>query len=343
MECNRKDQILRLSSDQKRSLKTIAEKIFENNKGLLATDESPGTLGKKLKALGMENSEENRKDFRNCFYNTSNMENYISGVIMNEEAFDQVDSKGCSFTEILLSKGILAGLKVDKGLMEFGKEEFISVGIEDLENRLKEKKYKNAHFTKWRSFFVISPEKLPTDECIDKNCLILTKYAFISQENGRVPVIEPEISFKGCYTAEEMIYTAKKIYSTLFKYLNEFNIYIPGAILKVSFIMPGQDSSEKIKLEEIARLNHSVFSDSIPPSIAGIVFLSGGHNTSESFKLLSAVKKHSSIFRISFSFARALTNDPLEIWRGSDMNLEKARKRLSENLEECLKANKGEI
>ena len=340
---NEKCELPVLSEEVKLKLKKIANQVFLNNKGLLATDESESTLGKKLLQLGIKNDINNRTNFRKCFYDVQGIEKYISGIILNEEAFDQLDTKDTSFPDMIESKGILVGLKVDKGLMSFEKNEFFSVGIDDLNNRLKENKYKNVSFVKWRSLFKVIPGSLPTDECIEKNCLNLCRYAVISQNNGIVPIIEPEISYEGNYSIQEMQMVAKKIYSTLFKYLNTFNAYIPGIILKVSFITSSNDCKNQVSLDEIGKLNIEILMDTIPPAVAGIVYLSGGHSSQDSFKILSAIQKYKSIHSLSFSFARALTNDSLEIWKGKEENLDIARKVFIQRLEECLKANKGKF
>lgn len=333
---------LNIREEEKRKLETIAKKVFANCKGLLANDERDSTIESKFAPLGMENTPETRRTFRECLYCVDRIENYISGVILNEEAFGQCDSNGVLLTENLLKKGILLGLKVDKGLMSFGNGEQLSVGIDDLNNRIQEEKYKEVSFTKWRSFFKISVGTLPSDSCIEKNCIALSKFALICQKNGKVPIVEPEISYDGEHSIQEMAYIAKKVYSTLFKWMNTFNLFIPGVILKLSFITCGKNSNEHFKdLEEIGKINNKVISESIPSAIAGIVFLSGGHMSSESIDLLTAIQKHkiNRDIPLSFSFGRALTSESLNTWKGKDSNKDKARSALIEAIKNSNKAN----
>lgn len=336
------EEILKLSTDEKIHLGMKTKKILESNKGILAADERPSTLERKFISQGIANTVENRIAFRDCIFSAPEIEKYIGGAILNEETFDQHNSEGVLLIEHLISKNIEIGVKLDKGLTDFGNTEKISVGLEDLENRIREDKFKNATFCKWRSFFNIT-DKLPTDQCIEKNCIVLCKYALICQKNGRVPILEPEINHDGYYSPEEMYCVAKKIYSTLFLWANRLNLYIPGLILKCSFITEGKRYKPVENQSDLGEINVAAISESIPSAIGGIVYLSGGHSTARSFELLSKVKKCNKFKNLifSFSFCRALTACALEAWKGKDENLEIVQRRFLETVKECGCANKG--
>lgn len=338
-----KDYLI-LSGGQKLELARVAKKILSKNKGILAADERVSSLGRKFAHFGMENTCNNRRAFRECLFTAPEIENYIGGVIVNEETFDQKGSDGRPLIDHLEEKDIEIGVKLDKGLSDFGSGEKISVGLEDLENRIAKKRFSKATFSKWRSLFHITDD-LPSYQCIEQNCVVLCRYAAISQSRGLVPIIEPEIYYEGSYDIERMVHVAKVIYSTLFLHASKYNIFLPGAILKASFITSAKDSGETIKPEDIGLINTAVITESVPPAIAGVVYLSGGHSQEEAFQLLSAIQKdsHKMGMTFSFSFGRALTDCVLEKWKGSEQNLKEAQHLLTETASRCNRANKGEF
>lgn len=332
-----------LSSDQKLKLERVARNILAESKGILAADERPSSLGHKFSHFGMENTSRNRQAFRECLFTAPDIEKYIGGVIVNEETFEQTDSNGRPVVDYLREKGIEIGVKLDMGLLDFGNGEKISVGLEDLESRIARKEFSLATFSKWRSLFHVSDE-LPSEQCIEQNCSVLCRYAAASQSNGLVPVVEPEIHFEGSYGIERMAYVARVVYSTFFLHASRCGIFLPGMILKVSFITNSRNNGGTVRAEDAGMINTSVVAESVPSAVAGIVYLSGGHSQEEAFQLLSAVQQdsHRRGMTFSFSFGRALTDCVLEKWRGSEKNLNDAQDVLIEAAKRCCRANKGQ-
>jgi len=331
--------VLEISHDEKLNLGMRVKKMFENHKGLLAADEKPATLEKRFTKYGIGNTAEKRREFRSCLFSTKEIEKYIGGVILNEDTFEQVKDGGTSIIDTLIERNIEIGVKMDKGLTDFGGGESISVGLEDLENRIKDKRFAIASFCKWRSVLNIA-DGIPTDACISQNCMALCKYAMICQQNGKVPIIEPEIAMAGSYTMNEMAAAAKRIYSTLFQCANKMNLFFPGVILKCSFITDGDMCPSKTS-DGIGTVNVGVLASCLPLSVGGVVYLSGGHPMDRAFELLATVHTYNTYkdLKISFSFCRALTDSVLEIWAGSHENIEKAQICFIQAVKRCSEAN----
>ncbi|KAM0681086.1 hypothetical protein GINT2_000871 [Glugoides intestinalis] len=329
--------LLKLTDEEKNLLVLKVKKIIGDRKGILAVDERPITVEAKFTARGVANTSENRCKFRACLFKTPDLEKYVGGAILHEETLEQSDH-GVPLVEILKKKGIEIGVKVDKGLMDFGNGEKISVGLEDLENRLQS--YKDVSFCKWRSFFIINSEQ-PTDNCIEQNCIVLCKYGLIAQQNGLVPILEPEISFNGDYTLEDMKLVARRIYGTLFQYACRMNLFLPGLIMKCSFLYAGNMCNTKVSMKELGIANTFLIAESVPIAIGGIVFLSGGHKASKVFELLKSIHENNAYqgINFSFSFCRALTQSVYDVWTEEKKMNEEAQKILLERLEECKKAN----
>lgn len=321
----------------------IAKRILENDKGILAADESPSSISKKFDTYGIENTEENRRRFRELLISTENIEPFIGGMILHEETFEMNDSTGTPLVDILYKKGICIGIKLDKGLQTFEDDEKISIGLEDLENRIQNKNFEKAVFAKWRSLFIAS-NSLPSQGCIDENCKILARYAKICQKYGKVPIVEPELYFKGNYQIEDAKLHTKQILSHLFRYLNDEQVYIPGVIIKMSFVTEGDDSFNKHNSTEIGIATLDCLISTVPCGIPGIVFLSGGHKEEDAIEYLDTINKLQAYktWETSFSYGRTLTDRPMEVWEGKEENVEKAQKVLFELAEKCYKANRGE-
>ncbi|CAD24894.1 FRUCTOSE-BISPHOSPHATE ALDOLASE B [Encephalitozoon cuniculi GB-M1] len=328
MDC---DHLLRLGM--------TAKKILENGKGILAADETPKTLGRRFEKLGITNTEENRRKFREILFSTKGIERYIGGVILNQETFEQTSGSGVPLTELLKKKGIEIGIKLDKGLIDYKEKEKISVGLEDLDLRCKSSAFKDATFAKWRSLFYFY-DGIPSEDCINENCSILAKYAIICQKNGLVPIVEPEVFLEGDYSMKRSYEVTRQILSTLMKYLNYELVYIPGVLIKASYVTSGQLSNEKYTPKKVATFTLRALLSTIPCGIPGIVFLSGGHGSEDAIGFLNAInmERGCRTWSLSFSFARALTDGVLETWRGDDSNIEEAQKIL---LETSFKACRG--
>lgn len=328
-----------LTDDQKFKLGTIACKIVENGKGILAADEKGSSLDKRFDLCGIINTEENRRKFREALFKTPKISGKIGGVILNEETFGQCDDLGRDLVDILTGHNISVGIKLDKGLTDFGSCEQVSVGLEDLDLRCKESRFSKAEFSKWRSVFRVS-DKTPTKECIDENCSILAEYAEISQRNNMVPIVEPEILWDGDYCAEKAARAQKRILSTLIQYLNSRDVYMPGILIKTSFVTSGKMSNDTATARDVGLLTFHVMLATIPCGVPGVVFLSGGHTPEEATNYLRRVNQERGIhtWQLSFSFGRALTDPFLSEWAGKDENVEKAQHVFLKRVEECFVA-----
>lgn len=333
------DHKLSIGHQEKNVLAMRVKKLLSDDRGLLAVDEQPLTIEPKFTACGIANTPENRAAFRSCLFSTPQLEKYIGGAILNEETLSQTDASGKRIIEYLLEKGIEVGLKLDKGLMDFNESEKISVGLEDLENRMQ--KYKDVTFCKWRSLFTIT-ENTPTQKCVEENCAVLCRYALMAQKNGMVPILEPEISLDGCYTKEHMVSTVRLIYSTLFLYASKMGLFVPGMIVKSSFVSAGKDCPVPASAAEVGAATVSAITDSIPMAIGGIVFLSGGHSSEDSFDFLSSVHANNPYkdLLFSFSFCRALTSGALQVWEPRKDKDEIAQEAFLDLLKKCKEANK---
>jgi fructose-bisphosphate aldolase, class I len=316
-----------------------AKKLVESGRGLLAADETPASLGERFERVGVENTEENRRRFRELLLRTRDIERYVSGVILHEETFRQRDEEGRLLVERAKEKGISVGVKLDKGLIDYKDKEKVSVGLEDLENRCKRPELKAAEFAKWRSLFRVSGE-IPTRDCIQENCGVLAKYAITCQRNGLVPIVEPEICLEGDYTAERMERVFRLVMGTLVKCLNEEMVYMPGILIKTSFITPGSLSSQPCTVQRVGEATLQALLATVPCGVTGIVFLSGGHSAEDAIGYLGAVNtaRGYRTWGLSFSFARAFTDMPLLKWRGDDENADEARRTFLELLHQASQA-----
>lgn len=319
-----------MNCDHLLRLGMTAKKILENGRGILAADESPETLGQRLERVGMENTRENRRRFRELLFTTRSIEDHVGGVILNPETFEQTDSSGTLLTEILRRKDIEVGVKLDKGLIDYKEQEKVSVGLEDLDLRCKCSSFRDASFAKWRSLFHILG-KSPSEDCISENCSVLAKYAIICQRNGLVPIVEPEILLEGSYSMEDAEKVFRRVLSTLMRCLNYEQVYMPGILIKPSFITSGSRGARN-EVRSVALSTFRSLLSTVPCGVPGIVFLSGGHSSEDSLQFLNAInlEKGCRTWTLSFSFARALTDGVLEAWRGKDTNALEAQKILLE-------------
>lgn len=333
-----------MDCDHLLKLGMTAKKILENGKGILAADESAETLGRRLSKVGVESSEENRRRFREVLFTTRGIEQYIGGVILNPETFGQRDSSGELLTSVLRKKDIEVGVKLDKGLIDYKDREKVSVGLEDLELRCKSSEFRDASFAKWRSLFYFY-DGIPSEDCINENCSVLARYAIICQRCGLVPIVEPEIFLEGDYTMERAETMFRRILSTLVKYLNYECVYMPGILIKPSFVTAGSLSNEEYTAKKVAIFTFRALLSTVPCGVPGIVFLSGGHSSSDAIRFLNAMnlERGCRTWRLSFSFARALTEEVLEAWRGEESNTAEAQKILLELAFKASKATSGEF
>jgi len=322
------------------------EKIIQNfladGKGILAADESNKTAGKRLDAIGLENTEENRRAFRDLFLSTEGIENYLSGVILYDETIRQTNPNGTLFTDALKEKGIEIGIKVDMSTTPLPgfPEEVMTQGLDGLGERLSEYKDMGATFTKWRAVFRIG-EGIPTKECIHANALDMARYVAFVQEAGMGPIVEPEVLLDGDHTIEESAETIEEAVSHTFYEIKRMRGDISKTILKTSMALPGS-KNEKAKPEEVAKSTLSALLASVPKEVPGVVFLSGGQTSEEASLNLATIvsegKRVGAPWKLTFSFARALQEEPLSTWGGKLENVETARKVLEDVLVRNTKA-----
>jgi fructose-bisphosphate aldolase class I len=325
-------------------LADIAKGLVTDNKGILAADESLGTIEKRFAKVGVENSEENRRIYRELLFTTPKVEEFISGVIMFDETLHQ-SAQGKPFAQILSEKGIIPGIKVDKGkvpLANFPEEE-ITEGLDGLRDRLKEYKDLGAKFTKWRAVYKIGPG-LPTKGAVHANAHALARYAALSQEAGLVPIVEPEVLMDGGHSIEDCKEATGIVLDKVFEELFESKVGLKGILLKPNMVLPGE-THDKASPEEVAKVTTEVFKKSVPAEVPGIVFLSGGQSTSEATKNLCEInrnKQDGHLWALSFSFGRALQNDALEIWHGNGANWQRAQEAFYNAARGASYARKGE-
>ncbi|MEK7061449.1 MAG: class I fructose-bisphosphate aldolase [Patescibacteria group bacterium] len=309
-------------------LRKVAQGLVAPGKGILAADESGGTIEKRFASIGVASTEENRRSYRELLFTTPRMENSISGVILFDETTKQESADGIRFVELLAQKGVRPGIKTDKGLETFGKyEEQTTKGLEGLVERSKDYKDFGLVFAKARSVFKIAADT-PTEELIIRNAEFQTKYAQISQAAGLMPIVEPEVLIDGDHSIEKCKKVSFIVLGEVFAQLKKGGIDFRGMLLKPSMITPGKSSQEKVTDEEIARETIDVLLQTVPSEVPGIVFLSGGQTPDEAtrrLRLMNKLYKNSVPWQLSFSFGRALQDAPLKAWVGKPENTKDAQ------------------
>ena len=325
------------------ALHEIASQMMQKGKGLLAADESNNSVPKRLDPIGLESTPENRRRFRDLYLSAPGAEEYMSGVILYDETLRQNASDGTPFTELLTSKGIVPGIKVDAGAkdLEAFPGEKLTEGLDGLADRLKEYHDLGARFAKWRGVINIG-KGIPTQEMIDANAFVLAIYALRCQEAGIVPMVEPEVVLKGSHTIETAEQVTTNVLKTCIAQLKKYKVDLKGTIVKTSMVVPGSDSGQPMNPEQIGEATARCLRASIPEDIGGVVFLSGGQTSEQATANLNAVAKHGPFpWRVTFTFARALQYPALEIWAGKDENIEKAREAFLERLKANAAASMG--
>lgn len=322
-----------------------AHALSTPGKGLLAADESTGTIGKRFDSIKLANTEDNRRAYRELLFTTpGEWEHFISGVIMYEETLKQKASDGTSFVDVLAKKGVITGIKVDKGTVTIdGTDgETATQGLDDLGKRCAEYYKLGARFAKWRAVLKIGARE-PTERAILENAHGLARYAVICQENGLVPIIEPEVLPDGKHTIEECARATQRTLAAVVKYCHDFNLLWEGALLKPNMVLPGSDSGLKSTPQEVAHYTVTVLSRTIPPALPGITFLSGGQGEEEAAVNLSAINKYSGKkpWSLTFSYGRALQHSTIATWKGEKANVEAAQKVFFARAKACSEAAQG--
>ncbi len=324
------------------NLELIAKNLVLPPKGILAADESGGNIHKKFEQLGIEDTYENRRDYRNVLFTTPNLDQYVNGVILFDETARSFADNGQNFVDFLTSRRIIPGIKVDQGLENFpDSSETYTKGLEDLGARLREYYIMGLRFAKWRAAFEVNLTDqggiiTPSETAIEENCRILAAYAKECQSAGLVPIVEPEVVYDGNYSLDQSAEITGKILDTLFMKLSEFGVNLRACILKVNMIIAGKNYQPASTPQEVGIKTAEVLKAHVPSELAGVVFLSGGQTPEQATENLTEIRNQGPFpWPVTFSFARALQEPALNAWQGNNANTEAAQAAL----ENRLKAN----
>ena len=309
-------------------LNKIALKIISNGKGILAADESNGTMTKRLENVQVPSTPENRLLFRETLFSSTSMKNCIGGVILYDETIKQISSSKKKIPELISETGAIPGIKVDTGakVLSNSVDEKITEGLDGLRERLKEYYKLGARFTKWRAVYIIS-EKYPSKLSIYSNAHALARYAALVQEAGMVPIVEPEVLMDGDHNAEECFKKTSEVLKKCFEELILNKVQLNGIILKPNMVLPGTNSDQKIDNKEIAKMTIKCLGESVPKEVPGIAFLSGGQSESDATKNLNLINVHNNTnFIMTYSYGRALQQSALKFWSKNLKNIEETQK-----------------
>ena len=317
------------------SIEEIATFIVKDGKGILAADESNPTCGKRFDSIGVESTEENRRDYREMLFRSKGMKGNIGGVILFDETLRQSAKDGSLLRDLILNQGALPGIKVDKGLQPIDDcpGETVTIGLDGLDERLKEYSSMGAKFTKWRAVINIG-NGIPTDKCIDANMQALGEYAKCAQDNGMVPIVEPEVLMDGEHSIEDCFSATDRSLKSLFAHLEKYSVNIKGTLLKPNMVTSGKESTEQAGIEEVAKKTLDCLVKNVPQDLPGITFLSGGQSDILATAHLDAMNKIGGFsWKLSFSYGRALQAAALKAWGGKQENVFISQDELSHRAE----------
>ena len=309
------------------TLMETARALVAPGKGILAADESFPTIEKRLKAVGVESTEANRRDYREMLFRTSEAENYISGVILFYETIFQKGADGTPLAQILESKGIIPGIKVDKGAKPLANapNEKVTEGLDGLRDRFKEYAEAGARFAKWRAVIKIG-DGIPSNYCLQVNAHALARYAALAQEANLVPIVEPEVLMDGDHTLETCEQVTGDTLEAVFAALNEQRILLEGMLLKPNMVLSGKECTKQADVNTVAEATVRCLRRHVPSAVPGIVFLSGGQDditATEHLNAMNAMGPHP--WELSFSYGRALQAPALNTWRGDSAQVKAAQ------------------
>jgi len=307
-----------------------AAALLASGKGILAADESTGTMNKRLASIDVPKEAENRRRFRELMFTAPDLEKYISGVILYDSSIRNTTKEGIAFPDILMSRGITPGIKVDKSTVPLTNfpDEVITEGLDGLGERLEEYYDLGARFTKWRAVITIG-EDLPTDECIQTNATMLARYAALAQEAGMVPIIEPEVLLSGTHDINRAEEVTMHTLQLVFQAMRQHRVDLEALILKSSMVLAGDQHDPASTPEEVADATLRMFHLAVPHEVPGIVFLSGGQEAVRATENLQEIAtRGEQPWAVTFSYSRALEEPVLAAWKGEDTNIEKAQKAL---------------
>tara|TARA_Y100000992_G_scaffold99334_1_gene64329 strand:+ start:905 stop:1915 length:1011 start_codon:yes stop_codon:yes gene_type:complete len=324
-------------------LNKIALKIISNGKGILAADESNGTMTKRLEAVNVNSTPENRLSFREILFSSEAMTHCIGGVILYDETINQNSSSGKSITDLISSSGAVPGIKVDTGAKNLANspEEKITEGLDGLRERLKKYYALGARFTKWRGVYSIS-EKYPSELAISSNAHALARYSALVQESGMVPIVEPEVLMDGNHSAEICFNKTSEVIKKCFEDLILHKVDLSGIILKPNMILDGNLSKNKISNEEVSLKTIECLKNSVPKEVPGIAFLSGGQSEIEATENLNLINKNNNTdFIMTYSYGRALQQNALKVWSKDNKNIESTQNTFNHRAKMCTLAAQG--
>ena len=310
-------------------LENTAKELVAPGEGILAADESFGTIGKRFEAVGIESSEESRRQYREMLFTTEGIGEFLSGEILFDETLRQEASDGTPLPKVLENQGVIPGIKVDKSTvsMPLSPREKFTQGLDGLGERLEEYRELGARFTKWRAVITIG-EGIPTQSCVEANAEALALYAAFAQEYGLVPIVEPEVLIDGDHSIEQCYDATEWMLNTTFDEIYEHGVELTGMLLKPNMVISGKDAPEQAGVEEVARATVECLLRSVPAAVPGIVFLSGGQSDKRATAHLNAMNAlyENLPWELSFSYARALQDLPMKTWKGDPSNVEEAQK-----------------
>jgi fructose-bisphosphate aldolase class I len=309
-------------------LEQTAKALVAPGKGILAADESTGTIKKRFDSIGVESTEENRRAYRDLLFTTEGAEEFISGVILYDETIRQSSADGTPFPELLSSKGIVPGIKVDLGAkpLAHAPGETITEGLDGLRERLQEYYELGARFTKWRAVITIGAG-LPSEYCVWTNAHALARFGALSQEAGLVPIIEPEVLMDGDHTIERSFDVTSRVLHGVFTELRDQRVHFEQMLLKPNMVLSGYDASEQADAAEVATQTLRCFYRHVPAAVPGVVFLSGGQSDEDATAHLNEMNASAPHpWELSFSYGRALQAPALKAWGGAEENVEAAQR-----------------
>jgi fructose-bisphosphate aldolase class I len=304
------------------TLNAAARALVAPGKGILAADESSGTIERRFKSIGVESTEDRRRAYREMLFTTKGAAEFVSGVILYDETIRQTGSDGRQLVQVLADEGVIPGIKVDKGTKPLAKApgELVTEGLDGLRERLAEYRGLGAQFAKWRAVITIG-EGIPSQYCLDVNAQALARYAALCQEEGLVPIVEPEVLMDGPHSIERCYEVTRDTLQTVFDELYRQRVSLPEMLLKPNMVLSGTENATQASVDQVAEATIACFRDVVPAAVPGIVFLSGGQSDELATAHLDAMNRRGPHpWELSFSYGRALQAPSLKAWGGSDTN-----------------------
>jgi fructose-bisphosphate aldolase, class I len=328
-------------------LTETARAMVTPGKGILAADESTGTITRRFSAIGVESTPENRRDYRELLFRSEGYSEFISGIILFDETIRQEAADGTPLVRLVRDAGVIPGIKVDKGAKPLPgfPEETVTEGLDGLRERLGDYREMGARFTKWRAVIRIG-EGIPSETCIDVNAHALARYAALSQEAGLVPIVEPEVLMDGTHSVDRCDEVTEATLREVFHHLGRQRVYLEGMVLKPNMVLSGKEASNRAGPEEVAERTVSCFLRTVPAAVPGIAFLSGGQGDEEATANLDAINRHAAgvgaPWQLTFSYGRGLQASPMQTWGGKTENGDRTKEAFLHRARVTSAARRGE-